>query len=172
MEFTSPVRLFKDNLWNYHLPVPLPIARHFIQDNQDRRVVCLLNGQVKIHAAIMSKGEEGHYLMLSKELRRKLGVEVGSAVHIQMEKDTSKYGMEMPEEFQEALYADPEGDQYFHDLTPGKQRTLIYQVAKPKSSQKRIEKAVVILEHLRKMQGKLDFKILNQDFKDYNRGAE
>ena len=172
MEFTTQVSLFEDNLWHYHLPVPVPVAKHFIENNKDRRVVCILNEQVKIQAAIMSKGEEGYYLMLSKDLRKKLGgIDVGALVQVHMEKDHSKYGIEMPEEMQEALYSDPEADKLFHALTPGKQRTLIHLVLKIKSSNKRINKAIVILEHLKKMDGNIDFKILNQDFKDFNQGV-
>ena len=87
----------------------------------------------------------------------------------QMEKDESKYGIPMPEEMQEALYMDPEADQLFHKLTPGKQRSLLYIIGKPKSSNKRIEKAIVILEHLKTQGGKVDFKQLNIDFKEANR---
>ncbi len=169
MEFTAIVSLFESNLWSYHLPVPEPVAQHFIKDSTDRRVVCVLNGEEKIHAAIMPKKDAGHFLMLSKELRKKLGVDLGSEVHVKMEKDDSKYGMPMPDEMQEALYMDPEADQLFHQLTAGKQRSLIYIAAKPKSSNKRIEKAIVILEHLKTQGGKIDFKQLNIDFKEANR---
>lgn len=169
MEFTSQVSIFEENLWSYHLPVPLPVAQHFKQTTKDSRVICWLNETVKIHAAILPKGNDQYYLMCSKALRKKLGVVAGDAVHIKMEKDESKYGIPLPEEFQEAMYADPEGDAFFHALTPGKQRSLIHLVAKLKSSNKRIEKSVIILEHLRSQKGILDFKQLHQDFKDANR---
>lgn len=168
MEFTALVSIFDENLWHYHLPVPLPIAEHFKSISKDNRVICTLNNEVKIHAAIMPKGGT-YYLMLSKDLRKKLGgVEAGDMVQVQMEKDESKYGTPMPEEMQEALYADPEADELFHQLTPGKQRTLIHLVSKVKSSNKRIEKAIVILEHLRQHHGMIDFKQLNIDFKEAN----
>lgn len=168
MEFTAVVSVFEENLWHYHLPVPLPIAQHFKEQTQDNRVICVLNDTLTIHAAIMPKGGT-YYLMLSKELRKKLGgVEAGDMVHVKMEKDESKYGTPMPEEMQEVLYADPEADELFHQLTPGKQRTLIHLVSKVKSSNKRIGKAIVILEHLKHQNGGLDFKQLNIDFKEAN----
>lgn len=169
MEFTTQVSIFEDNLWNYHLPVPVPVAQHFKETTEDSRVICWLNVAVKIHAAILSKGDNQYYLMCSKELRKALEIEAGDTVNVKLEKDDSKYGMPMPEEFQEALYADPEGDTFFHQLTPGKQRSLLYIVGKLKSSNKRIEKSIIILEHLRKQNGQLDFRQLNQDFKDANR---
>lgn len=169
MEFTSQVSVFEDNLWSYHLPVPTAVALHFKEITSDNRVICHLNDQLKIHAAILPKGNDQYYLMCSKALRKELAAEVGDSVHIRMEADNSKYGMELPEELEEAFYADPEGNDFFHALTPGKQRSLIHLVAKLKSGNKRIEKAVIILEHLRKLNGKLDFKQLNQDFKDAQR---
>ena len=168
MEFTTVVSVFEENLWQYHLPVPLPVAEHFKAATKNNRVICILNDAVQIHAAIMPKGGT-YYLMLSKDLRKQLGnLEAGDEVYVQMEKDDSKYGAPMPEEFQEALYADPEADELFHQLTAGKQRTLIYLVSKVKSSNKRIEKAIVILEHLRQHNGEIDFKQLNIDFKEAN----
>lgn len=167
MEFTAIVSIFEENLWHYHLPVPLPIAQHFKEQTQDSRVICILNDTLRIHAAIMPKGGT-YYLMLSKDLRKKLGVAAGDAVQVKMEKDESKYGTPMPEEMQEALYADPEADALFHQLTPGKQRSLIHLVSKVKSSNKRIEKAIVILEHLSRQKGELDYKQLNIDFKEAN----
>lgn len=169
MEFTTQVSVFEDHLWSYQLPVPTPVALHFKSITSDNRVICRLNEKLTIHAAILSRGNDQYFLMCSKELRKQLGLTSGDQVHIRMEVDNSPYGMALPEELSEAFYADPEGNDYFHQLTPGKQRSLIHLVAKLKSSNKRIEKAVIILEHLRVQRGKLDFKQLNQDFKAANR---
>jgi hypothetical protein len=57
----------------------------------------------------------------------------------------------------------------FHGLTAGKQRNLLYYVGLAKTLDKQLERGLVMLEHLRKMNGKIDFKILNQDLKDMNR---
>ena len=70
--------------------------------------------------------------------------------------------MPMPEELGELLLIDELGSQYFHALTPGKQRALIYQVAKPKREATRLRKAVGILDYLKSVRGKLDFKELNE----------
>jgi uncharacterized protein YdeI (YjbR/CyaY-like superfamily) len=73
--------------------------------------------------------------------------------------------MPMPEELEELLLQDPEGDMYFHELTPGKQRNLIYMVSKPKGVDTRIKKALVIVQHLKEVKGQLDFKMLNEAYK-------
>ena len=72
----------------------------------------------------------------------------------------------MPEETSELMAIDEEGDKLFHALTQGKQRSLLYIIGKPKRSETRLQKAVVVLEHLKTWNGKLDFKQLNEDFRN------
>ena len=171
MEFTTIVSIMDTDLaslWQFHLPVPSPIAAPFLEGNKDRRVICRVNDTIQWHAALMPKGDGHFYIMINKEVRKKLDLKSGDQVTVHLQKDESKYGMELPEEFEAILESDPEVDQYFHALTPGKQRSLLYLVVKIKSPQKRLQKALVIGEHLVKMEGKLDFKILNQDFKEAN----
>ncbi len=59
-------------------------------------------------------------------------------------------------------------DHYFYKLTPGKQRTLIYLVSNLKSTDARIRKALGIIEQLKEYLGELDFKLLNEKFKEVN----
>ncbi|MBE62878.1 MAG: hypothetical protein CMB89_11005, partial [Flammeovirgaceae bacterium] len=58
--------------------------------------------------------------------------------------------------------------EFFHDLTPGKQRNLIYIISKVKNTDSRINKALAIIDHLTERNGKLDFKLLNEKIKEYN----
>lgn len=97
-----------------------------------------------------------------------LGYPIGTEVEITVEPDESKYGMPMPEEFEEALIEYPKASDYFQALTPGKQRNLIYIVANPKRVETRVKKAIQIVEYLEHSGGKLDFKALHQWFKDTN----
>ena len=85
------------------------------------------------------------------------------------EKDTSKYGMPMPEEFEEVLSTDLDGQKYFEQLTDGKKRNLIYMVAKVKNVDLKVAKSLIILDHLKANEGKLDFKLLNEAMKLKNR---
>ncbi len=114
--------------------------------------------------------EKGIYLILINKARtKKYKIVHGDQVKVSMVPDTSKYGMPLPPEFEEVLSEDPEGKALLESLTPGKIRNLIYLVAKVKNSDKRIEKSVIILDHLKINNGKLDHKMLNQAFKEYNR---
>lgn len=108
------------------------------------------------------------YILVSKKFTQKLNLVVGTALTVELQKDESTYGMEMPEELSEMLNQDPLTNDYFHNLTPGKQRNLIYLVTQVKSTKSRMAKALAIADHLVNAQGKLDFKVLNERIKFYN----
>lgn len=164
MKFKSKLDRFATMLWDQHILVPYKAAQKF----KDHRIVCKLNEQVEYQCALTSKGDGTWFIRVNKEHRDKLKLKLGDEVQAEIWKDESKYGLPLPEEMEALLDQDPEFDDFFHTLTPGKQRTLLYVVGKPKSSQTRINKAIVICNHLKSRKGKLDFKILNEDFKRFN----
>jgi uncharacterized protein YdeI (YjbR/CyaY-like superfamily) len=96
---------------------------------------------------------------------KKLGVKVGDTIEVSLQKDESKYGAEMPDELAEILKLDEEGFRRFENLVPGKSRYIIQYLLKIKSPQLRIEKALRIIENLKKCpEGKEVFKdFLNFD---------
>jgi len=110
---------------------------------------------------------DGYWLVINKKIRTKLKLDVGSSVDVMIQADTSKYGMPMPEEMEELLIQDPEGNEIFHKLTPGKQRSLLYIIGKIKSSDIRLRKAVAILEYLKMVNGNLDFPEMNEFIKGF-----
>ncbi len=165
MKFTTRLDRFSSELWYFHIPVPTDVSTIFLEKN-NKRVVCKLNGQIEFHCALMPKGDGTYFINVNKEIRTKLQLEPGSEVTAELRADDSKYGLPMPEELKELLLIDDEGNDYFHQLTPGKQRSLIYMVSKPKNSDTRIKKALVIVDYLKATRGKLDFKDLNIAFKN------
>lgn len=91
---------------------------------------------------------------------------------IELEKDMTKYGTAMSDEFAVVLEQDQEGSAIFHRLTPGKQRTLIYFSDNVKSSDIKIRRALVVMRHLVESQGELDYKRLNVMVKEANQSAK
>lgn len=114
------------------------------------------------------KAKRGWFILLNHEIRQKLRVEEGDELKITIEKDTSEYGMDVPDELKVMLEQDPEASDYFYQLTKGKQRNLIYIVSKVKNMDSRINKALAIVSHLKEVEGHLDFKKLNQSIKYFN----
>jgi len=168
LAFNSVLSKFNESpLWGLHLMVPIDIAKKLIT-KKDRRVICHINDEFTFHCALMPDGEGGFFIMLNKEFKKKSRLDIGEPLKVKLEKDTSEYGMPMPEELGELLVMDELGSKYFHALTPGKQRSLIHLVAKNKRIETRINKALVIVDYLKNAKGDLDYKELNQAFKNHN----
>ena len=122
--------------------------------------------QLPFSCALMPDGIGQYFININKEHRNKLKVIKGSMVTVSSAEDTSEYGMPMPEEMQELLYQDEEGSRVFELLTPGKKRTLLHLIGKIKSSDIRITKSIKIINYLKSVNGKLDFKELNEALKN------
>lgn len=160
----SRFEFFDDsNLWGGHVPLERETVKEFLEG--DKRVLCTLNGKLTIHAALLSDGNGAYYILINKERAKKLGLQRGSPLLVELEKDTSKYGMEMPEEFEVLLEQDEEASAVFEALSPGKQRNLIHIVSVPKSSDIRLRKALAIVNYIKSTQGEIDFKDLYEALK-------
>ncbi len=166
MKVVTTLEKFDQGIWGYHFPINPEVTEQMSSDNH-RRVICQVNGIISMHCALIPL-DAGSYIMLNQKNRKKLGVNLGETVELILEKDTSEYGLPMPESLMIMLDQDEAGSKYFHALTPGKQRSLIYLVSKVKSIDKQINKSLAILEHLRDVHGKLDYKLLNEKIKLYN----
>lgn len=166
VELVSTLSKFTDSIWGYYLPVPEEVASQFVQGNF-RRVVCTLNNQHTMHAAILPN-KRRWYILVSQPILKTLRLNEGDGVHLKLEQETSTYGMPMPEEMEICLWQEDGAMSFFEALTPGKQRSLIYIVSKIKNPEIRINKSLVIARHLSESKGKLDYKRLNEMFKDHN----
>jgi hypothetical protein len=157
---------FDHGLWGFYLPVPENVAVTFV-NGKDRRVIVCMNDSITLHSALMpDKGL--WFIMLNKQVVKKLGLRPGDRVSLTIEKDQSEYGMPMPEEMVECLEQDGSASVHFSKLSPGKQRSLIYLVSKVKNPDLRIRKTLAILHHLNVNEGQLDYKLLNDTFRDFN----
>ena len=169
MEFQTKLSKFLGtdaSVYELHLPVPKPIAEQFIR-GENRRVICEINQTTNLRCGLMPH-KDYWYILLNQTIIKKLGLEVGNSVNVKLSPDNSTYGMDMPEELMTLLDQDEEGNEFFHQLTSGKQRNLIYIVGKVKSPESRLNKALAIVHHLKAQKGRLDFKLLNEVIKDYN----
>lgn len=165
-KFKSKVEFTDSSLgWHCFIPVPDKITRKFIE-GADRRVVCKINDQLTLQAALMPSKEGFHYILLNKQNRTKLKIQQGDSVTVVISKDKSEYGIATPDFFKVFCEEDPDGSKHFHNLTMGLQRSLLYLISKPKSENKQLEKAWIIFDYLKSVNGKLDFKELQQAFKN------
>jgi len=168
--FKTNLDLFDSNVYGYHFPVPADIAVEFIEGN-NRRVICTVNDIHTFQCALMPK-KGFSYILANQHLRNKLKIELGEKVTISLVKDRSEYGFPMPESFATLLEQDEDGNTVFHNLSKGKQRSLIYLILKVKNVDSQINKGLAILHHLRDTQGDIEYKGLNQLIKDYNQNSK
>lgn len=165
--FKGEVRKFETGLWSFHIIVPQEIYDVLTSDGK-KRIICHLEDNPSFHAGFMPDGKGQWFIKLNKEKMIAFNLELGQEVKVKLEKDLSKYGMAVPEEFMAVLESDEEGAHYFEALTDGKKRSLIYASSTVKDPDKRITRALVILDHLKANEGLLDFKALNEAFKSKN----
>ena len=166
MEFIGNLGKFDFNHWHFHIPVPDAIAMQMMDENH-RRVLVWIKEDGPYHMALM-KAKECWYVLVNQELRKRLKLDEEMPFSVRIERDHSEFGHEVPEELQVLLDQDEEGNGYFRQLTPGKQRSLIYLVTTVKNPESRMKKSLAILHHLKLAKGKLDFKQLNLWIKHYN----
>lgn len=158
---------FEDNrVYNCYAHVSSEIAETFIE-GRNRRIICLIADSLSIQSSLMPY-PEGYFILINQKIISQLGLKIGDSFNIKIEKDNSDYGMEMPEELGTLLEQDAAGNAFFHALTAGKQRNLIYIVSQVKSSDSRLLKSLAIMDHLKDVGGRLDFKQLNLKIKEYN----
>ncbi len=98
----------------------------------------------------MPKKEGGHFIHIGSAISKKLKIKKGLKVTATFFVDHSDYQFEMPEELKEVLNTDSEANKIFHSLIAGNQRGLIYLVTQVKSSDKRIGRALMIVEKIKK----------------------
>ena len=109
-----------------------------------------------------------YFILANKKLVSKLNLHIGDRVVLKLEKDFSEFGHPIPETFAALLDQDEVGRNHFYQLTPGKQRSLIYLIGTVKNVDSQLNKGMAILDHLKMENGQLDFKKLNALIKHYN----
>ena len=166
--FTSILERSTNKLWGCHFRVPKRITAQLI-DEKSRRVRCSLNGTTEYQCAILYYSHDTPVISVNKKLRDSLGLSFGMEIDVQLKKDDSEYGLPVPEELRELFHQDAEGKTIFHSLTKGKQRTLLYLIGSGKSMEKRIERALIILRHLKSNAGKINYKQLGAAMKNRQR---
>lgn len=116
------------------------------------RLLCSVNGNETIHSGLMSKGNGSGYIIINGKRQKKWGISFNDVDLVAtVELDTSKYGMEVPEELEALLDQDRKGLKAFEAITPGQQRYIIHYVSSVKSSQKRIDRAILLIGNLKTM---------------------
>jgi hypothetical protein len=123
------------------------------------RLLCTVNNNITFQGGLVALGNGSAYITINAKRMKELKLKLGSEVDILLKKDESEFGMQVPEELTELLKQDDEGKKRFDMLSPGKQRYIIHYVSTVKSSQLRIERALLLITNLKKLPvGKENFR--------------
>lgn len=114
------------------------------------RLICSINQTITFPCGLVSLGNGSAYIILSAKRMKEAAIKLNQEVNVYLKLDLSPYGMEMPEELAVLLEEDAIGKSRFNQLTPGKQRTLMYAIMAVKNPQLRIDRAIRYIENLKK----------------------
>lgn len=143
--------------------IPDAAAQPFVDNGHDRVIVqASFEGKSLTFHAALKKYQGEFKIMFSKGKQKELGIFPNDYFQLQFFEDNSKYGVEVPEEFEAVMQSDSEAYQIFESFTKGKQRGIIYMILRVKNPQTRIDKCLVLCENLKR--GIRDNKQLLQSF--------
>jgi hypothetical protein len=150
VHFESQLTRFPKKGGAYYFVVPDAVADQFVEGRKPARVRCRVNDQVDFQCAIRPMGGGGFYINMSTALRQQGKITLGQLLFISIAKDDSMYGRDLPEELSELLALDEERNLLFQALLPSHQRGIIHYVAAAKSVQVRIDRAIMMINRLKK----------------------
>ena len=137
----------------FHLYIPNAIFQPFadLKLNRVKITARFKERSIDFYATLKKdKSSDAYRMMFGKRLQKELGVVLNDYFEMQLFKDTSKYGVEMPEELDAVLLSDYDAYKIFESLTPGKKRSIIYVIIRIKNSQSRIDKSLLLCENLKR----------------------
>ena len=132
----------------HYVEVPANIVKKLGGLNK-QRLFCSINKHPKFQCGMMALGEGKGYITVSKKKLNQFSIALGDVIKVILEPDNSEFGMEVPEELIEIFAQDPEAEKRFMNISPGKQRNIIYYVSGVKNSDKRIERALKLINNLK-----------------------
>ena len=95
-------------------------------------------------------GTGKHILVIIKDIRKKIGKEVGDAVKISLELDTEPREIDIPQDFSMALAEDAAAQETFEKLSFSHRREYILWINEAKKEEtrsRRISKAIEMMPH-------------------------
>jgi Bacteriocin-protection, YdeI or OmpD-Associated len=135
--------------WPLHIVLDEKSIKKLLVDGNKRAIATEKISKESFHCAINLNKQIGYYVYIKASLSKMLKLKEGNTIDLNFVIDTTEHQFEMPEEMQEVLVQDDAAKKIFDSLTNGKKRGLLYLVTMVKSTDKKIEKALLIAEKLK-----------------------
>jgi len=112
------------------------------------RFICTIDDSYEFSCGLNHLGDGNFFIMLTKDRINTINKSVGDSIDVQLIEDTSKLGVEIPEVLEILLDQDPRLNAKFEQLTPGKQRSIIFQMNKIKDLNKQVAKTIELIDSI------------------------
>lgn len=127
----------------------------------NQRLLITLDNTISWQGGVLALGEGSGLITVQQNRLKQIGKTLGDSVFVQLIKDESEFGAEVPDEIMEYWEQVPETKIRFDKLTPGMKRYILNYVSTVKSPIKRSERTHLLLSNLLKAPpGKETFRFL------------
>lgn len=129
--------------------LPPESAEVFLKGKHKARVIIEFANGTQFHRAIQRNKDGFCYMVLGKSTLKEAKIEPGTRQNVKIRIDDSEFGMPVPEEFDEVLRQDPEGQEQFMALKPGLKRSFLYYINTGKTVDTRIKRSLKLIDNLK-----------------------
>lgn len=112
------------------------------------KVKALFDGKAEYRGIMSNMGTGCHILILTQEVRRKLGKSFGDPVLVELEHDLEKREVLIPEEVQNLLTESPEASAFFEKLSYTHRKEYINWITSAKREETRAKRMFEFIEKL------------------------
>ncbi|GGK59570.1 YdeI/OmpD-associated family protein [Rufibacter glacialis] len=151
LHFNTHIGKLEYLMGTHYLEIPAQMVQQ-LGGKFNVRLLVTVNNTLTYQGGIVALGQGRGYITLTKQRLKQVGLQEGSPVSVSLAKDDSQYGTPVPEELTELFRQDDEGKARFDQLKPGMQRYIIQHVGAVKSSQLRIDRSILLIENLKRLQ--------------------
>ncbi len=125
--------------------IPLDVEKTF--GKKRLKIKATIDGE-PYRGSLVRMGSPHHMLLILKEIRQKIGKSVGDEVFIEFEEDLEPRQVQIPEDLQQALRAEPLAQAFFTQLSFTHQREYVRWVTEAKREETRRKRILQMIEML------------------------
>jgi Bacteriocin-protection, YdeI or OmpD-Associated/Domain of unknown function (DUF1905) len=128
----------------FFLKIEAEIINQF-KSKRHTRFICTLEKDLTFQCGLNHLGDGNFFIILSSKNLQTVNKQLGDKIHFELNEDPNPLGVEMPEVLEAILEQDEAVKATFESLTLGKKRNVIHQVAKIKDIDKKVQKAIKLI---------------------------
>jgi Bacteriocin-protection, YdeI or OmpD-Associated len=138
--------------WGQHVVDVAAEAVAHVHALGSKRVIAVLvapGGQVTLHGSLHPLADGRCFIQVGSKAVKQLKAEAGDLLSVRIRNDDTLYQCEFPEAMEAVLEMDPLAKEVFDRLRPGTVRSFLFWVLDVKSTDKQIERALMVADALK-----------------------